>query len=76
MNMQVSAYVQQHDNTGSLTRLTEPEALPVCHLLAQDVSQDGGQQQDRPADGWEVWRDQAVGHEGQTTPGCRSITLI
>ena len=56
-----------------LTRLTELEALPVCQLLVQDVSQDGGQQQDGPADGGEVGGDQAVGHEGQTAFGCRCI---
>lgn len=57
----ISAY---NNNTVFLTSLTELEALPVCQLLVQDVSQDGGQQQDRPAYGWEVGGDQAVGHQG------------
>ena len=58
------------------TRLTELEALPVCQLLVQAVSQDGGQQKDRPADGWEDGGDQAVGHEGKTTFGCGCIPYI
>lgn len=61
-------------NDTVLTRLTELKALPACQLLVQDASQDGGQQQDRPAHGWVVGGDQGVGHEGYTTFGCRFVT--
>lgn len=66
--------VTVHDDTDVLTRLTELKALPACQLLVQDASQDGGQQQDRPAHGWVVGGDQGVGHEGYTTFGCGCVT--
>lgn len=65
-----------YNDTDVLTRLTELKALPACQLLVQDASQDGGQQQDRPAHGWVVGGDQGVGHEGYTTFGCGCVTYI
>lgn len=53
-----------------LTRLTELEALPARQLLVQDATQDGGQQQDGPADGRVVRGDQGVGHERHAALGC------
>lgn len=63
-NINAQGFISEYNNTVFLTRLTELEALPACQLLIQDASQDGGQQQDRSADGWVMGGDQGVGHEG------------
>lgn len=52
-----------------LTRPTELKALPAGQLLVQHASQYCWQQQDRPADWWEMRSNKGVGHEGYTAFG-------
>lgn len=50
--------------------------MPPSQLLVQDASQDGGQQQDGPADRRVVRGDQAVRHEGHAALGRGCITCV
>lgn len=74
--MNAQGCISAYNNRVCLTGLTELEALPASQLLVQDASQNGGQQQDRSADGWVVGGDQRVRHECYTTSGCRCVTYM